>query len=527
MPSTHAPTDRTELALLWLTALLMLVSLMVNLGLQPLYLEEPRRALIAMEMAENGNFLVPTQLGQFYYAKPPLFNWLIGMSARVCGGYYEWALRLPTVLSLLGMSLLLFGMGKRYVHASFGRYAALLLPASVGLLFYFSMLAEIDLFYALVTLSAFVAVFHFQQQGQYGRLFVSAYTLTAIGVLTKGFPSVVFLALSLVPWIWYQGAWRRLWSWQHLAGILVFVLLVGGYALAYHSYNDIRSYMRFMLEESGGRTVAGSTAGRFLQHLLTFPLETLKDLPPGLLLLLFVPFRKLRSFLSRNPWIAYGSLVLVLNYLPYWVSPGARQRYIYMLYPFVLMIGLYAYQYRHEVAAWRSVVFHRLSAVLIGILGLAMLALPFLPALDALSYRIPLALGGAGIMGLLTWVALRRPSYTLVLLLMAMAIGRLVFDVTVLPQRAGEGSADQDTQVAKAVATLVGDAPLYLWEGGRISFSLVFYLNRERGRTLRLHDQAEAGAYYLFRAEEVPETYVRLLDIPYRDTLYVLAHDPL
>ena len=52
--------------------ILLIVSLFINLGMQPLYLEEPRRAIIALEMIFNKNFIVPTELGEFYYNKPPL-----------------------------------------------------------------------------------------------------------------------------------------------------------------------------------------------------------------------------------------------------------------------------------------------------------------------------------------------------------------------------------------------------------------------------------------------------------------------
>lgn len=527
MAESAGKLEGGEKRLLWLATALVLISLFVNLGLQPAYLEEPRRAMIAMEMEENGNFIVPTQLGEYYYAKPPLFNWVVWASAKALGGYSGLALRLPTALSLIAMSLLLFWLGRRYVNLEFGWLSALLFPTCAGLYFYFSLLGEIDLFYSLLTLGGFAAVFHFQQQGRYLLLFTSAYALAALGTLTKGPPSVVFLGLSLLPWLWYVGELKRLFSWQHLLGILVFSAIVGGYILAYHQYNDIGNYLSAMLAESSGRTVAENSLWKFLKHLLSFPPDMLKDLPPGLLLLVFALRPDLRQLLARNPYLAFAGLIFLANYLPYWLSPGARQRYIYMLYPLVLMIGLYAYQHRHEVAAWRERLFYVLTGVLIGALALGCLALSLIPSLDFLPYLLPLSLLSFAALAGVFWHYYQRPRRALVLLLIATAIGRLVFDLTVLPQRARESAAQNDIQTAQQVADIVADQPVYIYADGRISFSTIFYLNRLRGQTLRRSCEMVPGAYYFYREKELQPGQVPILHIPYEDTMYTLIRLPV
>lgn len=524
-PYTNTPMHQyTNTPIHILTTLLALLSLFLNLGVQPVYLEEPRRATIAMEMEENGNFIVPTQFGEFYYKKPPVFNWVVWASARVTGGYTAWALRLPTVLSIIFTSLLLFALGRRYVNPEFGWLSALLFPISGGLYFYFSLLGEIDLFYSFVTFAGFAALFHFQQQGRYGLMFLATYALAAVGTLTKGLPSVLFLGLSVLAWLWWEGEWKRLLSLAHLAGILIYGALVGGYLLAYHQYNDIGNYLRMMVEESGDRTVAESGLLRLLEHLLTFPLDTVKDLLPGGLVLLFAIRRDLRSLLLRNKLLTFAALMFLVNVLPYWLSPGARQRYIYMLYPFLLMIGLYAWQHREEVKAWRFRAFRALSGVLIGGLALGSLALPFVPGLDFLDYRWLLALSGflAGVA--LFYFYLRHPQQALLFLILATVAGRLLFGLTVLPQRAHASGAQKDREVAQAVSDIVGDAPLYLYQDTRISFTAIFYLNQIRGKTLLRNDELEAGSYYIALPEQFPGEKV-LYEIPYNGVVYgVMRH---
>ena len=512
----HAYTD-TRIHLL--AALLVLLSLFLNLGIQPVYLEEPRRATIAMEMEENGNFIVPTQFGEFYYKKPPVFNWVVWASAKLMGGYSSWALRLPTALSVIFIALLLFGLGRRYVNPEFGWLSALLFPISGGLYFYFSLLGEIDLFYTFITFAGFAALFHYQQRRRYGLMFLLVYALAAVGTLTKGLPSVLFLGLSIVAWLWYEGELKRLLSPAHLGGILVYGLLVGGYLLAYHQYNDIGNYLRMMVAESSERTIAENGLLKLLEHLLMFPLDTIKDLLPGGLLLLFAIRKDLRSLLLRNKLLTFATLMFMVNVLPYWVSPGARQRYIYMLYPFLLMIGLYAWQNRKEVKAWRFRIFRILSGILIGGLAVGSLAIPFIPGLDFLNYRWPLAITGFLAGASVFYFYLQQPGRTLIFLILATAVGRLLFDFTVLPQRAHESDAQRDVGIAQAVDEIVGDTPLYLYEDARISFSAIFYLNQIRGKTLRRNDEREEGAFYIALPEQFPGAEV-LYEIPYNEEVY-------
>ena len=259
--------------------ILFLFSLLLNLGVQPVYLEEPRRAMIAMEMVENDNYIVPTQMGEYYYKKPPVFNWLLVATAGVFGDFTPWALRLPTVLSVVLAAVLLFWLGQRYVSRDFGKYLALLFPMCGAIYFYFSPIGEIDLFYTLVTMVCFFSIFHFQQQKQYFLLFVCAYFFAAIGLLTKGLPSILFLGLTLVSWLWYTGAWKRLFSLAHFSGIGVFVLMVGGYAYLYHQYNPIEHYWAALFSESVQRTAAENSVLRLFKHLLNFPIDTIKRQP--------------------------------------------------------------------------------------------------------------------------------------------------------------------------------------------------------------------------------------------------------
>src|SRR5687767_5801650 len=124
---------------LWiaLLILLFLISLFINLGQPALFNEEPRRALITLEMEYNGNFLVPTQAGEYYYNKPPLFNWVILFFFKVFG-VSEFALRIITVLSLIVLCVMIFIVVKKYLDSETALAAALLFGISGDIYYSFS-----------------------------------------------------------------------------------------------------------------------------------------------------------------------------------------------------------------------------------------------------------------------------------------------------------------------------------------------------------------------------------------------------
>ena len=54
---------------------------------------------IAWEMLRSGEWIVPRFNGVIFTEKPILFIWLVGASARLCGGLTPFAARLPSALA--------------------------------------------------------------------------------------------------------------------------------------------------------------------------------------------------------------------------------------------------------------------------------------------------------------------------------------------------------------------------------------------------------------------------------------------
>lgn len=474
----------------------------MNLGLAPLKHEEPRRALIALEMLYQDNWIVPTETGEYYYKKPPVYNWVIMAGFAILQSHSEFAVRFLSILSFLGMGFLVFLVVRRYVDFTTAAYAGLLTLVMADILFYFSATAgEIDLFYSLVTLASFFTIYHFYRQQQYYWLFITTYALGAVGTLTKGLPSPVFLAVSLGIFFLYQGKVRQLFSWAHLAGILTFGLIVGGYFWWYDQYNPFIYYFTSedsLWSQSRERTLLQNKMSSLLPHLVLFPLETLKNVAPASLLLLFTLRRNIVEVVRKQPLVLFCLLLFLSNIAVYWISPGTRSRYVYMLYPLLVIVLTYSYtSFSSKQPPARFRWFHGIITALIVLAGMTSVALPFIPQLAEVPSRIAIAIGtNVALIGLLV-VHLRRPSYSLLNLILLAVILRFVFALAVLPYRAQEGSAADDKEDAYQIAEITQNEPLYLYQDSRCSLTTVFYLERERSAVLSHRWEPEPSAYFL------------------------------
>jgi 4-amino-4-deoxy-L-arabinose transferase-like glycosyltransferase len=479
---------------------LLVASLFYNLGLAPLKHEEPRRALIALEMLFRDNWIVPTEFGEYYYKKPPLYNWVIIAGFKIFGNYSELAVRFLSIISFIGTGLLVFCFGQKYVSRTYGILAGLLTLCMVDILYYFSTTAgEIDLFYSLVTLASFFTIYYFYQKQQYYGLFIVTYLLGAIGTLTKGLPSVVFLGISLGIFFLYKGEFGKLFSLQHFAGLAVFLLIVGGYFLVYSQYNSLEGFYardESLWSQASERTVLENGFTKFIKHFFSFPLITLKNIAPASLVLIFLSKDVGRRF-RENSFITFCLLILLANIVVYWISPGTRSRYLYMLYPLAVMGFTFLYT-SYPVDEEKR---HRYLALAVTVLSLmallASLALPFIPVLAELDGMLLVTILSSATLAVLLWLSVRKQFNTVLLLILLAVIIRFIFGATVLPLRASKSSEAIDKADAARIAEIVGDAPLYMYAGENISRTTVFYLEAARQQVLPYCDATDTQSFFL------------------------------
>jgi len=499
----------TEKSIGRLTFLVLAVGYLLHLGTQPLYLEEPRRAFITMELLANDNWIVPTLWGLPYYNKPPFFNWILLASTSLTGEMNEWSLRLPTVLFTWLLAGLLYAIVRKAFGNRAATYASLFWLCSSGILFYFSMLAEIDIFFSLVVFTSIYAIDYFHQRQRLWWLFSSVYLLTAIAFLSKGLPALVFTGLSLLTFFSWKKQFWQLFHPAHFAGLGLLCLLLGTYYGAYAQFADPLPFLQNLWSESSDRAPWSNAIWSFVGHLLVFPLDLLKEWIPALFVLPFLFRKDIARQIREHDLLMFSALLLLVNLLPYWLSPGTRMRYLYMLLPLGIMLLTVLWQKNESSAAlWQQRSSSILSGIPVFILPLGALALPFIPDLAFLPYLMPLAIISFILLLGVAITFVKKPRLRIALLLLSLALGRIIFDLTILPQRAQQSGAQANKVLAEEVYAIVGNAPLAIINDEKIfSYTATYYLNRLRQTPLiaTYYPSYASGCYYMSCADQLPE----------------------
>jgi len=491
-------------------AVMLIPALLINLGIVPLYVEEPRRATVALEMLLRNNWLAPTINGDYYYLKPPFFNWILASAYYLTGNQSEFITRMPTVISLALFGLLIFWSGKKYVSTSFGALSSLLFVTASGNLFFNSLLAEIDMFYSLVTYLSMISLFHLHQQKKYLLLFLSVYLLGAVGILTKGFPSLVFTGLSLLVFFIVKKDIRKLFSWQHVAGISLFLLITSGYFLAYSIDGDEIKYLLSLSVESGKR-ISGDTFWDYLGHMIFYPFDTLANLLPASILIIFILRKSFLKDIRRNSFLKFALLMLAVHFPVYWLPPGGKQRYIIMLYPFIIQIFTYFFLLYYEKEKNKFRFFPLLITGVIVIGTLACLVPLVSGKMSFIMALWPVCIGAFLLMGGVLVFHIKKPEFSMISLLISVIILKIVFGFTVLPVRAIEGRAPENKDAALKIAEIVGNSKVCILPTTYLPMQTTYYFEKQQQRILPLCPCPEAGDFlilekiflqdYLFRKE--------------------------
>ncbi|XOV92028.1 MAG: ArnT family glycosyltransferase [Bacteroidota bacterium] len=482
-----------------LVFLFLLLAVFLNLGIYPLYLEEPRRALISLEMLYNNNLWVPTEFGTFYYKKPPFFNWVIIAGYKLFGNYSEFSVRFFSVISYLLMGVGTYLMGKKYVGTTFGIYTAFLFLVCSDLLFYFTITSgEIDLFYSMITYLGFIALFHYYKQGNFWLLFQISYILAAIGTLTKGLPSIVFQGISVITIFVYYRNFKGLFKLSHFAGILTYVIIVGGYALIYSQYNDPSLFLfskDSIVSQSMERTPFENGVFKVISHLFMFPLELLKILAPGAIFLLLLISKKSRKSIISNDYIRFSLILLAANIWVYWISPGTASRYLYMFFPLFISITLYPL-FQDPNTKILTVIKYIFGAVIF-IFCVTSLSLPFIDRLDKIENLIFISITFGILFAGLIYVFLKYSNWQLMTVIAAFIFMRILFDFIILPIRATEELGAQEKAIAEDIYALTKNDPIYIYQSEVAFRSTIFYLERASQKVLAIDSTSSPNQFYL------------------------------
>jgi 4-amino-4-deoxy-L-arabinose transferase-like glycosyltransferase len=499
----------------------LLIAYLGWLGYLGLRAEEPRRAIVSVEMMMNGDYLMPHLIGWPYYNKPPLFNWVMIPFFKLFGSFNEWVVRLPSTLSLLLLAFLNWKWIRKYIHKEVALLSSLFLLASADILYYGSVnTGEIDIFYAFLVYLNILVMFIFLERKQYLWLFVLSYFLAALGFLTKGPPSVLFQGLTLLAGLLYFRKFKKLFSWQHFLGILVFLAFAGGYMFLIYERGELSGFLIRQVKESTQRTGIESNFYDMAKGLWENPGVLLKISLPWSLSLLALFNKKLRKKVFTNRLVIFSLLAVAVNFPVYWITGELRARYIYPIVPFLCIVYAAIIYEGYSAGGLFKAIIDKAARIFILLLPLVLTVAWFIPSLhmDTLSMVINGALIAASILlFLFVW---RRNMYIIYSVVLLMAFGRIAMNniylklydevsettllkghVSSMIDLAGDGEIDMtgSPYVYNSTIKLLGSeylqgevvVPMIL------SYQVPYYYALHTGKTIDFVPDPEPGKHYL------------------------------
>jgi len=498
----HKTTPGYYLYLAGIILLLLIPALFINLGLSPLIGDEAIRGLVAFEMHQSGSLITPTMNGELYFNKPPLYNWILLGFFNLFNRYSLLVLRLPSVISLLIFGLVIFLTTRKHLGIRVAFLSSMIFITCGRVLFYDSMRGLIDLTFSMVIFLNFYLIYYCIKKKHYFSLYILSYFLTSVGFLMKGMPALLFQGLTLFTALVFFKSLKKLFHPAHLAGLLVFIVLVGGYYFLLWENNRDPEFFRSLVTESTKRTFIEHGFWSTIKHLFTFPFEQVYHLLPWSVLMIFLFRKSFYSHLREKEYTGYLALVFAVNFPVYWISVETYPRYLFMLYPvlFILLVNFYSVLNRND-GYFR--LFWKLIYIFTGLL-LVFGTWYIFSHRSAGSGRIMVLFSITLLIVLagffLIW---KKTEIRLELLIVVLLLIRVFFNLGVLPERLANSPHNQERIAAEKISEITRDGELMLYPVAPVSDEIVYYLSTARNEIIRKeYGELKPGVYYIFDARD-------------------------
>jgi 4-amino-4-deoxy-L-arabinose transferase-like glycosyltransferase len=326
--------------------LLVLGTYVSRMGALPIRGEESRRGAVAAEMAREGNWIVPRFQGDplFMSSRPPLQAWTIALAGTIRGQIDTIAVRLPSVMALLGVVILLYWYTRHFLSET-GAMIAAAGYTTMGQVLELGRLGESDLLFTFFV-SGSLLLWHggLLRGWQPISMWMLAYACAACATLTKGPQAPVYFAASIGTYLLCTGQWKLALSRSHALGILTYVLIWGSWQLAFYWQMGIAGVRHIYLgdvlmygQDRSWLTVA--------HHLATYPLEVFCGclMPWSILLLCYANHHFYSRLGSARLPVLFVACCLLVTFPTVWFVTGARTRFYMPLYPCVaILVGIAA-----------------------------------------------------------------------------------------------------------------------------------------------------------------------------------------
>lgn len=313
--------------------LLMIAATVPRLTVLPVWGEESRWAVVAREMMESGNYIVPTQQGVAFPDRPPMLSWTMIVFSRVLGDFTLTSVRLPSVVATIVTVWLIYIYARQFLTAH-GALAAALAYPTMGVMLKFQRVAETDAMLALwVTGSLFVWHIGYRSRWPAALTWTAGYACAALAALTKGPQGPIYFLSAAAALLAYERNGKYFFSRAHLVGIAGFAAIVGlwlvpftrlaGWHAALASVTQIAARGRFVYSPSQ------------LGHIVGYPIEVfVSTLPWSVMLIAFLdPSIRERVASSGRAHVVFLTSACGVGFLSCWVAASSGTRHLIAIYP--------------------------------------------------------------------------------------------------------------------------------------------------------------------------------------------------
>ncbi len=477
--------------------------------------EESRRAIIAREMVERGDWVVPRQQGVVRLSRPPLQNWLIAGFTLAFGEINLTAVRLPGLISTILTVGLIYWYSRRRLERTAALVAAVAYASLLQVLEQ-GRTGETEPIFTFLVAASLLLWHGCWMESHQRTAWILGGLFGGLAMLTKGLQAPLYFFGSIWAYLVWTRQWQALFSPAHLLGIIAFSSVVGLWQGAFVAQMGL---------ENGWMIYFWNVQNRFhdprvmtvVEHLATFPIIIIVAcLAPWSWLLLGYADRTVRQALGhRRDVVMFLTISILVSFPSVWLPPAARPRYFMPLFPCFAVSTAIVVEVLLQRGEQRSFLWTRFTIGCRYAMAAAAIMVP------ALSFALPhtqlfppfgeAVLFGwiAGLAAVLLWswndalteTLVRRVSLTIAVVLGAAYLGPVI---TSQQQRSG----DLPMTAAALQKQLPDDAPLHSF--GPLHHVFLYHFDRtvtQHPQPKSPQDVPDAVDYFLINGEgwERPE----------------------